>query len=184
MITLPDFITAARAACAQPGTDPDLWHSKDREDRRTAKTICTGCPLLDACRTWALDVRQSEGVWGGLDAAERAALTSGTGWWLDTSGRLRRPCGTLAAHWAHHSYREKCAPCAAAHAAHVEQQRRNQLVIEHLKGGSPRGYDIHRRLEEPACDDCRTAKAAASRASRANAARRRRRPAARAAHAA
>ncbi|MFJ1995278.1 WhiB family transcriptional regulator [Streptomyces asiaticus] len=177
MITLPGFITTAPAACAQHGTDPDLWHSKDPKDRHVAKTICTDCPLLNTCRTWALTTRQPHGIWGGLDHAQRTALTNGSGWWLDHQGRLRRPCGTLAAHWAHHSYGEKCDTCTAAHAAHVEQQRRAQLAIEHAKGGTARGYDIHRRLGEPACERCLGGKAAAGRASRKRTGtRRRRRP--------
>ncbi|MCQ6250876.1 WhiB family transcriptional regulator [Streptomyces malaysiensis] len=175
MIKLPNFITTARAACAQPGTDPDLWHSKNPAHRNTAKSACTACPLLNVCRTWALDTRQPHGVWGGLDHAERTNLTNGSGWWLDHQGRLRRPCGSLYAFRSHQSYGEQCATCTAFHAAHVEKQRRAQLAIEHSKGGTARGYDIHRRLGEPACARCLAGKAAAGRASRKHTGVRRRR---------
>lgn len=36
-----------------------------------AKAICAACPVLAACREWALDTRQPYGIWGGLTEQER-----------------------------------------------------------------------------------------------------------------
>ncbi|WP_424556268.1 WhiB family transcriptional regulator [Streptacidiphilus pinicola] len=43
-----------------------------RED--AAKRVCAGCPVLDECRTYALEAREPYGVWGGMSEDERAAL--------------------------------------------------------------------------------------------------------------
>jgi WhiB family redox-sensing transcriptional regulator len=39
-----------------------------------AKQICHDCPVRNACLSWALDLRQDHGVWGGLSAPERRNL--------------------------------------------------------------------------------------------------------------
>lgn len=39
-----------------------------------AKQICLGCPVLDACRDYALGAEEPHGIWGGMTAQERAAL--------------------------------------------------------------------------------------------------------------
>ena len=36
-----------------------------------AKKICAICPVLATCRTWALETRQTYGIWGGLTEQER-----------------------------------------------------------------------------------------------------------------
>ena len=40
----------------------------------TAKSYCARCPVIDACLEHALAVRESHGVWGGLNTDERRAL--------------------------------------------------------------------------------------------------------------
>jgi WhiB family redox-sensing transcriptional regulator len=40
-----------------------------------AKQICRECPVLRTCRTYALGAGEPYGIWGGLDAAERAVVT-------------------------------------------------------------------------------------------------------------
>lgn len=39
-----------------------------------AKTVCSTCPVVVECRTWALDSAQETGVWGGTSESERRAL--------------------------------------------------------------------------------------------------------------
>ena len=39
-----------------------------------AKDICLSCPVLGACRDYAIDIREPHGVWGGLSEQERRAL--------------------------------------------------------------------------------------------------------------
>jgi WhiB family redox-sensing transcriptional regulator len=51
-----------------------------------AKAVCRRCPVLDACRRWALETGQDAGVWGGLGEEERRGLRRRAG--------SRRPRGT------------------------------------------------------------------------------------------
>lgn len=39
-----------------------------------AKRICESCPVMAACRSYALDIREPHGVWGGLSEQERRIL--------------------------------------------------------------------------------------------------------------
>ena len=45
---------------------------------QAAKRVCAGCPVLLACRRYALDAEEPYGVWGGLSEEERLARTGGT----------------------------------------------------------------------------------------------------------
>ncbi|MGQ0742826.1 MAG: WhiB family transcriptional regulator [Acidimicrobiales bacterium] len=38
---------------------------------QTAKAICAACPVRQKCLDFALVTRQEDGIWGGLDEAER-----------------------------------------------------------------------------------------------------------------
>src|SRR5260221_7404277 len=46
-------------------------------DNEEAKKICNGedghpiCPVREQCRTWAIEVRERHGVWGGMTDRER-----------------------------------------------------------------------------------------------------------------
>ena len=67
------------ALCARSGT-PDLWFPRPNtsqgamRDTEKAKTICGQCPVRSACLQWAMDARESHGVWGGLTEQERERL--------------------------------------------------------------------------------------------------------------
>lgn len=59
--------------------DPELFfpisHGTERETQvEAAKAVCTQCPVMDTCRTWALEEGEAFGVWGGLDEEERRLL--------------------------------------------------------------------------------------------------------------
>lgn len=67
------------AACKS--ADPDLFFGPEpefvtarRERVAKAKAVCAGCPERLACLAWALDTRESYGVWGGTDEDERRAM--------------------------------------------------------------------------------------------------------------
>jgi WhiB family redox-sensing transcriptional regulator len=63
------------AACA--AEDPDLFFpddSRSNEDAARAKAICARCPVRDECLRWAIDNRQTYGIWGGLDESDRAVI--------------------------------------------------------------------------------------------------------------
>lgn len=68
--------------CADGSLDPDQWFpvsaeiGKARQEAAAAIAICTTCPVSVQCLALSLrhwDIGQ-HGVWGGLVAAERAAL--------------------------------------------------------------------------------------------------------------
>jgi WhiB family redox-sensing transcriptional regulator len=77
----------ARGAC-RSDEDPELWYPSGGEsehdhnynraerDRRAAlaKAICGQCPVRTACLRHALAAGERFGIWGGLDASQRAAL--------------------------------------------------------------------------------------------------------------
>jgi WhiB family redox-sensing transcriptional regulator len=56
--------------------DPDLFFPdpSDKDMARRAKAACQRCPMIDACLNFALDARQNDGVWGGMDEGERRAI--------------------------------------------------------------------------------------------------------------
>lgn len=67
------------AACR--GTDTAVFYHPENErgpSRRRreqqAKQICRPCPVAANCLSWALTMRESYGVWGGLSVEEREAL--------------------------------------------------------------------------------------------------------------
>lgn len=68
----------ARGTCAG-SDDPELWFpvgqsGPARAQEAEAKAICADCPVRQDCATWALDVGEDHGVWGGLSEDERRAL--------------------------------------------------------------------------------------------------------------
>lgn len=65
------------AACRDE--DPELFFPIGIDARATmqlneAKAVCSGCPVMDQCLSWALESGQDSGVLGGLSEAERRAL--------------------------------------------------------------------------------------------------------------
>lgn len=79
----PDWAQIAeQALCARSGLDPDLWFpvspvpDRARHEAGRAIAICMACLVRHQCLRISLkywDVGQ-HGIWGGLVAAERAAL--------------------------------------------------------------------------------------------------------------
>ena len=87
------------ARCADGIHDPEQWFplnaeiEKARKEAAAAIAVCTGCPVRVQClslsfRHW--DIGQ-HGVWGGLVAAERAALRHITRANLGGAARMARP---------------------------------------------------------------------------------------------
>lgn len=73
----------AHADCRLIGTA--LFFASDNEStgarqrrERTAKEICTSCPVVIPCRNYALDVGEQHGIWGGTSEIERRALRKRT----------------------------------------------------------------------------------------------------------
>ena len=66
------------AACAR--FDKDLWTVSDNSDTRivSALRVCNACPVIDACRDYALaswDLSlDGSGIWAGLFPHERRSI--------------------------------------------------------------------------------------------------------------
>lgn len=54
--------------------DPELFTSDNPSKRAAAKAICATCPVIGACRQYALDRPKLQGIWGGLGDTERSAI--------------------------------------------------------------------------------------------------------------
>lgn len=61
--------------CVGSGPDDDRWLpevapprtlSRRRQLERHALHVCTGCPVMAECGTWALGTGQAYGIWGGM----------------------------------------------------------------------------------------------------------------------
>lgn len=52
---------------------PSAQERKDERQRREtrAKAVCQVCPVVSDCRTYALQIREPYGIWGGLTETER-----------------------------------------------------------------------------------------------------------------
>jgi WhiB family transcriptional regulator, redox-sensing transcriptional regulator len=67
---------AGRAACHEPGIDPDLFFPLGELDTEAAaaKAICGRCSAISECLSWALRTGEPDGIWGGTTAQERRQL--------------------------------------------------------------------------------------------------------------
>lgn len=70
-----------RGACAQ-GNPHLFFHpegergpARARRDE-AAVAVCSGCPVIDACRQHGLSVQEPYGVWGGLTESDRRAIVA------------------------------------------------------------------------------------------------------------
>src|SRR5262245_12280365 len=81
----PDLTGAACARRNRTGNlihDPDLWfphqHSGNKRINRAnalpAVQICRWCPVVLACRDWAMQQGSIDGIWGGLTEGQRGVL--------------------------------------------------------------------------------------------------------------
>ncbi|MFC1408203.1 WhiB family transcriptional regulator [Streptacidiphilus sp. N1-12] len=66
-----------RAACR--AEDPELFFPVGNTgtallQEEAAKQVCRRCPVLAACRQWAVDSHQESGIWGALNEEERRSL--------------------------------------------------------------------------------------------------------------
>lgn len=76
-----------KSACADPDISADIWF----EDADTARRICSGCPVRNACLQYAMEAEEESGerlhgVWGGLSPIQRQRLRENP----DSLERMRR----------------------------------------------------------------------------------------------
>jgi WhiB family redox-sensing transcriptional regulator len=78
-----DVLWQHRAACRGPNQaiffPPPQFErrSEKRLREKRAKEICSECPVQIECRTYALEIREQYGIWGGMTENERRLLA---GW--------------------------------------------------------------------------------------------------------
>lgn len=155
-----------QAACRDEHSDVMFPEPGDADGKAYAKSICAGCPVLDACLAEALADEGGKtkayrfGVRGGLTPSQRYARYR--------ASRADEPepepvaevtpgaCGTNAGYARH--MRHNTPPCDPCRAAHNADNRAREIVC-----GTRQGYQKHRRNGEKACDPCRYANAAADR---------------------
>ena len=65
-----------RAAASCRDSDPDVFFpdGEDVEAIARAKEICAGCPVRADCLAFAVELNQTDGIWGGRTSAERRRL--------------------------------------------------------------------------------------------------------------
>ncbi len=54
--------------------DPNLFFPVIDDEAGPAKAVCASCPVRLECLEYAIQTRQDDGVWGGLDETERKRL--------------------------------------------------------------------------------------------------------------
>lgn len=57
------------AACRD--ADPELFFPSSKAAEAAAKALCAICPVRAECHRYALEARESFGVWGGLNEKQR-----------------------------------------------------------------------------------------------------------------
>lgn len=57
------------AACRN--ADPDLFFPSSREQEAAAKALCRICPVRSECHAYAVEARETFGVWGGFNEKQR-----------------------------------------------------------------------------------------------------------------
>jgi WhiB family redox-sensing transcriptional regulator len=74
-----DVTWQLKGLCASGRYDPNLWSPliNHEEEAEKAKAICYQCPVMLTCQRWALDRKETHGVWGGLSEGDRQAIWTG-----------------------------------------------------------------------------------------------------------
>lgn len=145
----------------------------DHADVAKARALCAECPVRPACLSYAIEVREPRGIWGGLTPSERQDLVKPKRRKLKTAERAL--CGTRSAYWQHVAAGERCAECWLMREEWVRQERLERLAREHERpeGGSANGWYVEKQLGLEPCPAClaarRRVKNAAARAKRARA---------------
>ncbi|HUO46599.1 MAG TPA: WhiB family transcriptional regulator [Acidimicrobiia bacterium] len=72
---LTELITWRDAAACRDMTEVDFFPSpEDAVGISKARDVCSTCPVADQCLEYALETRQTDGIWGGHTTKERSKL--------------------------------------------------------------------------------------------------------------
>ena len=105
-----------RKSAACRGVDPELFYAPETVDE--AKTICAGCPVIEACYAYGLRY-ESWGIWGGRGqyalGRERKRLALAP----QPVEPTPPPCGSWEGYESHvRLHTAVCEPCVQAQEAH------------------------------------------------------------------
>jgi hypothetical protein len=90
--------------CSRPGEDAEDWFPVGTSPdalaaENHAKAVCWRCPVMEACGQWALEQRESAGIWGGLTEKERRKILKRRGVNLPDLGEEAPAPRTLESIW-------------------------------------------------------------------------------------
>lgn len=70
------FAAACRGEDSSLFFAPNYFEKRDEKDGREAKAkaICARCSVRDVCLEYAIRIRETHGIWGGLNEFERRQL--------------------------------------------------------------------------------------------------------------
>ncbi|GGQ64181.1 WhiB family transcriptional regulator [Streptomyces asoensis] len=85
-----------QAACV--GEDPEIFFplsdvAVPGTEASLARAICRRCAVLGACRAWAIEHGEDDGIWGATTAAQRRVIRRATTEPAPASGRYRGQAG-------------------------------------------------------------------------------------------
>jgi WhiB family redox-sensing transcriptional regulator len=119
------------AACR--GLDPELFFPArgDSFAARNAQAVCATCPVAEQCLEFAIEVGETEGIWGGLSGrqlrAEKRRRAGGRKGPKPSTTLKPIKHGTDAGYNAHRYRGEQpCQWCREAHAAYNAERERKQ----------------------------------------------------------
>jgi len=85
---LRDHRTGWREAAACAGLETSLFFPSAEDDQvrlSAARQVCAMCPVQEACLAYAIESRQTVGIWGGATTRERRRLRRR---WLEGARRI------------------------------------------------------------------------------------------------
>ncbi|MEY9845767.1 hypothetical protein ABH940_002845 [Streptacidiphilus sp. BW17] len=148
-LSVPEDTRLAGAVCREVAPDVFFPEPDDTEGEAEAKRLCAVCPIRPLCLAGAIERDERYGIFGGLNTAERDALSSRPG------------CGTRSGYRRHIISREPaCAECRAANTAASAADRAKRNSERKAKQqpspdcGTRTGYQQHRAAGERACGAC------------------------------
>jgi len=144
-----------RAACAD--TDPELFfQSLGNNPFGGAFSLCSGCPVRDACLTAAMSAEEGLsanlrfGMFGGMTPSDRALSDIP----VELSQAARLEIRAASAKRAATAQRIRRA---------AKRATMPPTLPADIQHGTEGGYTTHRKRGEDACDDCKAGKARAQR---------------------
>ncbi|MEY9876020.1 hypothetical protein ABH931_005527 [Streptacidiphilus sp. MAP12-33] len=144
-LSVPEDTRLSGAVCREVAPDVFFPEPDDTEGAAEAKRLCAACAIRPLCLAGAIERDERYGIFGGLNTAERDALSGRPG------------CGTRSGYRRHLMGGEPaCAACRAANtaASAADRAQRNAKRQPSPGCGTRTGYQQHRAAGERVCAAC------------------------------